>query len=90
MSVVSFIALSFSAVAQEISVRASVTEATVPVGEPFEYIIEVQGSVGVESIQLGRLSGVEKTRRVAIDQRQHCQWQNFTVSCHCLHTCGKH
>lgn len=60
MSLVFCIALSFSAVAQEISVRASVTETTVTVGEPFEYIIEVQGSVGVESIQLGKLSGVEK------------------------------
>lgn len=46
--------------AQDVSVRASVSETTVTVGEPFEYIIEIQGSAGVESVQLGKLSGVEK------------------------------
>ncbi|MDW8464995.1 MAG: BatD family protein [Chloroherpetonaceae bacterium] len=46
--------------AQDISVRASVSETTVSVGEPFEYQIEIQGSASVESVQLGKLSGVEK------------------------------
>lgn len=62
-SVIAFVVLTahaLDALAQEVSVRASVAETTVAVGEPFEYVIEVQGSASVESVQLGKLSGVEK------------------------------
>jgi len=53
-------ALPTMTIAQEISVRASVTETVVTMGEPFEYVIEVQGSVHVEAVQMGKVPRIEK------------------------------
>jgi hypothetical protein len=57
---VALMALPMISMAQDISVRASVTEPVVTVGEPFEYVIEIQGSVNVESVQMAKVPRVEK------------------------------
>ncbi len=57
---VALMALPVISMAQDISVRASVTEPVVTVGEPFEYVIEIQGSVSVESVQMAKVPRVEK------------------------------
>ncbi len=57
---VALMALPVISMAQDISVRASVPEPVVTVGEPFEYVIEIQGSVNVESVQMAKVPRVEK------------------------------